>query len=128
MVKSQSSGQGIGRHSKEEIQELAKKDLKSLSDYLGKNKKYMMGNKFSEVDCTIFSFIIMVIFGLKEDNAIRVYMEKELPNLVEYFERIKADYWQDWDDCLYKEDIKKDSKKDDDDKESEKDENVKDEK
>lgn len=97
----QAKGQGIGRHTEEEILELGKKDLKAVSDFLA-DKPFMMGEKFSEVDCSTFGFIVCLLCGVKEDDPLKSFAEKDLPNLKEYAERIKEKYWPDWEDCLYK--------------------------
>ena len=97
----QAKGQGIGLHSKDEIYEIGKKDLKALSDFLA-DKPFLMGSKFSTVDCTIFGFLVCVFWGSPKDDVHRVYAEKELPNLKEYALRIKEKYWPDWDECIYK--------------------------
>jgi glutathione S-transferase len=49
-------GQGMGRHTGEEIATLAARDLAALADFLG-DKPYFMGDQPSGVDATIFAFV-----------------------------------------------------------------------
>ena len=104
--------QGIGRHSKEEVEKLGIADLKALSDYLGQ-KPYVMGNNPTEIDAVAFAFLCIFYAGDPEDdNAVKKAADEDLTNLKEYFDRMKEKYWADWDDILYKVEEKK--KKDED--------------
>ena len=100
-ISGQAKSQGIGLHTKEEVLEIGKRDLKALSDFLGE-KQYLMGDQISTVDCVAFGFLCVVIYGFPEDDVHRVQIEEELPNLKAYTMRIKETYWPDWDDCQYK--------------------------
>ena len=53
-------GNGIGRHSRDEIYEMANKDLKAITDFLA-DKPYLMGDKPSSVDATLFAFLCNII-------------------------------------------------------------------
>ena len=46
-------GQGIGRHTREEIRTMGMNDIKTISDYLGE-KTFMMGDVPIELDCVVF--------------------------------------------------------------------------
>jgi hypothetical protein len=52
-LKESAWGQGMGRHTKEEVYEMGLKDLRALSAYLG-TKPYFTGDKVTELDCVAF--------------------------------------------------------------------------
>ena len=91
--------QGLGRHSKEEIQGMIMKDLEAISVYLG-NKSFFMGPEPCEVDCTMFGFICQFINCTQSGCAYTDAINREYPNLIEYHERMKDRFWPDWNDCL----------------------------
>lgn len=107
-VKAQAVGQGIGRHTKDEVRAMGMQDMKALSDFLG-DKPFMMGDKPTELDCVLFGFTCQILYTMKPDHLYRKALETDLVNLKEHMLRVKAKYWPDWDDCLYKEPGKKDS-------------------
>ena len=91
---------GIGRHSKEEIYQFGKEDIKALSDYLG-SKSFMMGDQMTTVDCAVFAHLSQVVWdGI--DYPQKTYLEKECPNLVTYLKRIKEAVWPDWNEVCAK--------------------------
>ncbi|KAL5014507.1 hypothetical protein ScPMuIL_008777 [Solemya velum] len=98
-IESASNGQGIGRHSQEEIEHIARTDLQALSDFLG-TKKYMMGEKISEVDCAVFGQLVQVRW--ETDDCPAGIIIKEHQNLLEYLDRIKEKVWPDWEECTTK--------------------------
>ncbi|CAK8688777.1 unnamed protein product [Clavelina lepadiformis] len=88
-------GQGIGRHSEEEILKIAKLDLGAIADFLGE-KEFFMGSQPSEVDAVIFGFVGLMIFTGSNSVSAKDVTENH-PNLVAYVERMKQMYWPDWD-------------------------------
>ena len=56
----QAKGQGIGLHTKEEILDVGKRDLKAVSAFLG-DKPYLMGEKITSVDRILFGFMCFFI-------------------------------------------------------------------
>ena len=52
-IKKQAVGQGIGRHTRKEVEAMGIADLKTISDYLGE-KTFMMGDEPIELDCVVF--------------------------------------------------------------------------
>ena len=92
--------QGIGRHSKEEVEEMINKDLEAISMYLG-NKSFFMGPEPCEVDCTMFGFLSQFIYAMPGCVYTDTVMRK-CPNLIEYHKRMKARFWPDWEDCLHR--------------------------
>ncbi|XP_046584337.1 failed axon connections homolog isoform X1 [Haliotis rubra] len=93
----QTWSQGLGRHTEEEVTEMFKKDLQSLSDFIG-TKKFLMGDKPCEEDCAVFghlSLFYFQFFGTRHETLIK----DKYPNLAAYCERMKDTYWPDWDEC-----------------------------
>ena len=118
----QAHGQGIGRHSKEEVYKMGMQDMRAISEYLG-DKPFMMGDTPTEIDCVLFGFTTMTIYvNEDEENIFKKAINEEFSNLKAHNDRMKEKYWPDWDDCLYKEPEKPDKKKKEEKKEDEKEE------
>ncbi|KAK3766056.1 hypothetical protein RRG08_002293 [Elysia crispata] len=101
-VKRQLWGQGIGRHSDEDIWNIARDDLTALSSFLGE-KKFMMGPKPSQVDCSLFGMLSMVVWQMRGSRH-EQFVHDQLPNLVQYCERVRDEFWPDWENrCKGKE-------------------------
>ncbi|KAL5013138.1 hypothetical protein ScPMuIL_007408 [Solemya velum] len=98
-LESACNGQGIGRHSQDEIKHIARTDLQTLSDFLG-TKKFMMGDEISEVDCAVFGQLVQVRWQI--DDCPAGIIIKEHQNLLEYLDRIKEKVWPDWEECTTK--------------------------
>ena len=63
----------------------------------------MFGDQPSLLDVTVFSFIVMLVtLPENSDSKMKKYLEKELPNLVQHFERIKEKYWPHWEEAKHK--------------------------
>jgi len=90
--------QGIGGRPKNEVEFVSIQDLRALSDILG-DKRYLFGSEPCEVDCATFGVLAQVVWNMPGSAMERVVKE-ELPNLLDYCERIKRDYWPDWESCL----------------------------
>ena len=95
--------QGIGRHTSEEIMDMGIKDLEALSVFLA-DKPYLLGSQPSEVDCVLFGVITVILYGLPEDFYLRKAIEERFCNLKRHQERIKENYWPDWDECVFNKD------------------------
>lgn len=74
-------GQGLGRHSVEQINEFARKDLESLSQLLG-DKTYMLGEQLSSVDATVFAILCELLHS-SLSTPLKAVAES-YPNLVRY--------------------------------------------
>ncbi|XP_076468610.1 failed axon connections homolog [Babylonia areolata] len=88
--------QGMGRHSQQDVQQIARKDLTALSNYLGK-KKFLMGDKACEEDCAVFGQLSQIYWQMP--SSINTIFKDEFPQLVAYCERMKDTYWPDWKEC-----------------------------
>lgn len=83
-------GQGLGRHSEEELVALASKGVTSIADILG-DKRYLMGDKPCGADATLFAFagsLLCPVF----DTPIRTAAEGHA-NLVAYMDRMRAEFY-----------------------------------
>lgn len=87
--------QGYGRHSQEDIEEIAKKDLVALSTQLG-NKPFVFGDSPSTIDATLFGLLVQFTDTPLNSDKIKSFMEESTPNLVEFVKRMKERYWPDW--------------------------------
>lgn len=81
---------GIGRHSEEEILEITKDTLQSLSTLLA-DKQYYFGNEISSFDITAYSMLVQFI-GVTIENEFTV-MAQSFSNLVDYCQRITTKYY-----------------------------------
>ena len=92
-VRRQLHGQGTGRHSPNEIAELAYRSIDAMADYLG-NKAYFMGAEPKGIDATMFSFaasaLCPVFASPIRDHAVRH------DNLRRYVGRMTARYYSDY--------------------------------
>jgi len=87
-------GQGMGRHSRDEIYELAARDIRAIATLLG-NKKYMMGNELTSVDATVFAYMSQSVWDPVKSPMMEEATKHE--NIVGYVERVKAKIFPDWD-------------------------------
>jgi hypothetical protein len=82
--------QGIGEHSREEIIGFAKADLTAISDLLG-NKSFFLGEQPTEIDATMYGFLIQQIW-VPWESPIKQHA-LSLKNLDSYCHRMKQKYW-----------------------------------
>jgi len=97
--------QGMGRHSKEEIEYFLITDLNALNSFLGE-KAFMMGDEMTEVDCSVFGTLCQFIFH-QEDQVLGGLVQGTFPKLFHYVLRIKRLLWPDWDNVLAKDGMNK---------------------
>ncbi|MEI9900922.1 MAG: glutathione S-transferase family protein [Hyphomicrobium sp.] len=83
-------GQGMGRHSEEDIARLAVHDLGALADFLG-DKPFLMGGAPCGADATVFAFVTAALCRHFR-TPIRIAAELQ-PNLVAYRERLMELYF-----------------------------------
>ena len=89
-------GQGMGRHSREEVDSIAERDMGALSSYL-EGKQFFMGDKPTDVDCSVFGLLAQFAYvkiGAKPETL----LQENFPNLLAYCNRMKKSYWPDWDE------------------------------
>ncbi|KAK3772106.1 hypothetical protein RRG08_061190 [Elysia crispata] len=97
ILKNQLYAQGMGRHSTEEITKILIQDLEALSAQLG-DKKFLMGDTPTEVDCSAFGMLTMLVFSSHDDITGGLVQER-FPSLYHYTMRMKERAWPDWDEC-----------------------------
>ncbi|CAD5220158.1 unnamed protein product [Bursaphelenchus okinawaensis] len=100
MFRQRCAAQGIGRQSPTEVLEVTNKKLKALSVFLG-NKKYLVGDKVTSIDATAFGHLSMIYY-CPMNKEVKRYMESDCRNLVNYLNKLKQEYWSDWDECTSK--------------------------
>ncbi len=81
---------GIGRHTPEEIYQLADQDLQAVSDFLG-DKPYFMGEAPRSVDATVYAFMANT-FHIPLETPLQALTTK-YPNIGAYCDRMKARYF-----------------------------------
>lgn len=84
-VKQQIMGHGFGKHSAEEMNTLAIKDITALSNFLA-DKPYFFGDQISRVDITVYSYLANFLYS--DLNSPIVNEIKTLDNLVRFTARI----------------------------------------
>lgn len=90
--------QGYGRHTKEEVYEIGKKDLKAINDLIGNENKFLFGNDVCDADAALFGTLSQFMhhcYGPLND-----YLINECPNCLRLINNIKNEYWKDWNECL----------------------------
>jgi glutathione S-transferase len=80
----QLQGQGMGRHSQEEVYRLGIEDVTAVSDFLDR-KPFFMGEQPTTVDATVYAYLANLLevpletpvkgFGLSRDNLVR-YLQR----------------------------------------------------
>ena len=87
-------GQGLGRHTKDELLQLAEKDFAALAAILG-NKPYLLGDRPCGFDASCFGFVSSALVPLFDHPSLEIV--KQHPNLVAYSERMRQRYFPDLD-------------------------------
>ena len=80
----------MGRHSEDEIAQLAVRDLGAIADFLG-DKPYLMGVRPCGADATVFAFVAGCL-AARFKTPIRIAAELQ-PNLAAYRDRMLAQYF-----------------------------------
>ncbi len=83
-------GQGVGRHTTEEIYALGKADLTALSDALG-DKPYFLGDRPTSLDATAYAFLANLLWAPIDSPLTR--HARSLQNLAAYGNRMKQRYY-----------------------------------
>ena len=101
-IKKQCFNQGISRHSKGDIQKMGIEDLQSISNYLGSKVFFMDTENPTEIDFVLFGFLSCILYTLPEDSVFRILVEKRLGNLLQFTNRMKNNFYPDWDEIIGK--------------------------
>lgn len=97
--KKMAHGQGMGRHSVDEVYHILDLDLKALSDFLG-SKKFLLGDSPCVEDCSIFGILTQLYWQSFGNRAEQTF--KRYTNLCDYCDRMKETFWPDWEECITK--------------------------
>lgn len=92
-MRRQIHGQGLGRHSAEEVLEMGKADLSSLSTQLG-DKPFLLGESPTSFDASVYG-ILTGITAFPLDTPLRRFAHAQ-DNLMRYVERFRERYFKDW--------------------------------
>lgn len=84
-------GHGLGRHSEQEIMQIAQDSLTSLSVFLGE-KRYFLGDTPSSLDAAAYGLLAQ--FMISSFDTPMTDMAKTHSNLLTYCQRIHADYYR----------------------------------
>ncbi|XP_060554968.1 failed axon connections homolog isoform X2 [Ruditapes philippinarum] len=94
--KKQTKAVGIGKHTDEEVNEMIIKDLEQFAKLLG-DKKFIMGDIISEVDCAAFGILSQIRWCTpKSCPGYQLLTGGKQQNVMDYLDRIKDVYWPDW--------------------------------
>jgi len=96
-VKKALYGQGMGRRPDSEVEFLAEEDIKAVAVLLG-DKLFMHGDQPSSFDAAVFGQLATMMalpFEIEMKKVLRRHQ-----NLVDYLQRMKERYWQDWDELI----------------------------
>ena len=83
-------GQGIGRHSREEVLALGQANIKAMSDFLGA-QPYFMGEEPTSLDAVAYG-MLMNIAKADIESPLKDYTLK-FDNLMAHCERMRNRYW-----------------------------------
>ena len=78
-------GQGMGRHTPDEINEIGRRDLAAVADILG-DKPFLLGPVPSEYDATVYAFLVCAARP-PHPSPMKDFVLSQ-PNLVAYMERM----------------------------------------
>jgi len=84
-------GHGIGRHSREEIYDIGKRDIKALSDFLSA-KPFFMGEHPTSLDATGYGFLSNLLHV--ELPSVLTDYTQQFENLKAYCDRMETRFWQ----------------------------------
>jgi len=84
-------GQGISRHSKQEVEDICSKSFQALSCLIG-DKPYIFGNQPCSLDATVFAFLAEFIL-VDLDNSFNK-IARQHSCLVQYCNRISAEFYR----------------------------------
>jgi glutathione S-transferase len=93
--------QGMGRHTKEDIEPWIHKDMKTLGVIFG-NNKFLLGDEPCVEDCVAFGFAAQMFWGFPATSPYAIAAKEKYPNIEAYCNRMKERYFPDWDQLLKK--------------------------
>lgn len=93
----------IGKHNKEEIYAIGEKDLRAMSSFLD-DKEFFMGSDPSTIDYTMFG-LLSCLLHTAESSPLAKVVKEDLKNLVDFCDRMKLNFWLDWNELCSEEQV-----------------------
>lgn len=93
----------IGKHNKEEIYAIGEKDLRAMSAFLD-DKEFFMGSEPSTIDCTMFG-LLSCLLHTADSSPLAKVVKEDLKNLVDFCDRMKLNFWLDWNELCSEEQV-----------------------
>ena len=90
IVSRELNGHGMGRHTRDEIVAIGRKDLAAAADFLGE-KAFFLGAQPSSLDATAYAFLANVLW-VPVESPLKAHAQ-QYPNLEAYCQRMKARYY-----------------------------------
>lgn len=90
IVRRELHGHGMGRHARDEIVVIGKKDLTAAADFLG-DKAFFMGAQPSSLDAAAYAFLANVLW-VPVESPLKAHA-RQYPRLEAYCRRMKARYY-----------------------------------
>ena len=88
---------GVGRFTEPEVLFFLYRDLQALADTVGK-QPYLLGAEPTAFDAAAFSVLAQALCATAPEVEVQVRQKHD--NLCQYFDRMKAKFWSDWDQVL----------------------------
>ncbi|HAA93943.1 MAG TPA: glutathione S-transferase [Rhodospirillaceae bacterium] len=85
-------GQGIARHSAQEVYAIGNRDLDAVSNFLG-DKPFFLGDRPREIDACVYGHVTQIVCAPHE-SPMKTH-GRSLPNLVDYCDRIQDRFFDD---------------------------------
>ncbi len=82
--------QGTGRHTRNEIINMAKVDIDAIATFLG-DKPFFMGSEPTSLDATMYGFLIQQLW-VPWDSEVKTHADTH-PNLLAFCQRMKQRFW-----------------------------------
>ena len=89
-MRAQMQGQGMGRHSAQEIHAIGCRDITALADFLA-DKPFMLGDAPTSLDATAYAFLANLLW-VPIESPIKRHAQSR-PSLEAYCQRMKARYF-----------------------------------
>lgn len=93
----------IGKHNKEEIYAIGEQDLRAMSIHLD-DKEFFMGSEPTTIDCTMFG-LLSCLLHTADNSPLAKVVREDLKNLVDFCDRMKLNFWLDWNDLCSEEQV-----------------------
>ena len=89
-LKKELHGHGMGRHSRDEVYAIGKRDITALADFLA-DKAYFMGDTPCSLDATAYAFLANLIW-VPVESPIKQHA-RQYPQLEAYCQRMRGRYY-----------------------------------